>query len=182
MARKNIEDYEMVDSRLSRFWATHPQGRVLTELVFHDERRFIVKSEIYFDNNDLTPVATGYAEEIVGASPVNKTSALENCETSSIGRALANCGFQSEIGKRPSREEMEKVERYEAEPRKSANPKATYTDKQIKDAGVMIAYVANMSELDDLRKVWTENTDYLDIPVNGITLKDVINARVKELS
>jgi hypothetical protein len=182
MAKKNIEDYEMVDSRLNRFWAAHPQGRVLTELVFHDERRFIVKSEIYFDSNDLTPVATGYAEEIVGASPVNRTSALENCETSSIGRGLANCGFQSEIGKRPSREEMEKVERYDSEPRKSAKPKVTYTEEQIKDAGIMITTAIKISTLDELRQVWTKYADYLDIPVDNTTLKDAINARVKELS
>jgi len=110
MAKFDLSEYETVEQRLSRFWKAHPEGRVLTDLVFHDERRFIVKAEIYFDRDDMTPVASGYAEEIVGASPVNRTSALENGETSSIGRALANCGFASE-GKRPSRSEMEKVER-----------------------------------------------------------------------
>jgi hypothetical protein len=53
--------------------------------------------------------ATGFAFEIDGTMGANKTSALENCETSAIGRALANAGFSG--NKRTSREEMEKVAR-----------------------------------------------------------------------
>jgi hypothetical protein len=55
-----------------------------------------MKAELWLGT---TLVSTGWAEEIVGNSPVNKTSALENCETSAVGRALANFGFQ---GKNPS--------------------------------------------------------------------------------
>jgi hypothetical protein len=57
-------------------------------------------------------IATGYAEEVRGAGNVNRTSHVENCETSAIGRALANCGMAgSDMTKRPSREEMSKVQR-----------------------------------------------------------------------
>jgi hypothetical protein len=57
-------------------------------------------------------IATGYAEEVRGAGNVNRTSHVENCETSAIGRALANCGVAgSDMTKRPSREEMSKVQR-----------------------------------------------------------------------
>jgi hypothetical protein len=57
-------------------------------------------------------IATGYAEEVRGAGNVNRTSHVENCETSAIGRALANCGMAgSDMSKRPSREEMAKVQR-----------------------------------------------------------------------
>ena len=108
MAKFDLENYETVEDRLVKFWKDHPEGRVLTEIIFQDERRFIVKAEVYFDRDDMTPVAHGHAEEIVGASPVNRTSALENCETSAIGRALANCNYAAQ-GKRPSRQEMEKV-------------------------------------------------------------------------
>jgi hypothetical protein len=76
MAKFDLDSYETVESRLARFWKDHPQGRVLTDLVFHDERRFIVKAEIFFDRDDISPVSSGYAEEIVGASPVNRVSAL----------------------------------------------------------------------------------------------------------
>jgi hypothetical protein len=57
---------------------------------------------------DGVVVATGHAEEIRNMGNVNKTSSLENCETSSLGRALANGGYAAK-GRRPSREEMQKV-------------------------------------------------------------------------
>jgi hypothetical protein len=68
---------------------------------------------VYKESTDAHPVATGYAEEIRDASPVNRTSHVENAETSAIGRALANFVFQSKTAPRPSREEMQKVARRE---------------------------------------------------------------------
>lgn len=106
----NPKDYEDVDTRLHKFWAAYPNGRIYTELVSHTETQFIVHAYAYRDLDDDVASATGYAEETVGTSNVNKTSALENCETSAIGRALANLGL-SPKGSRPSQEEMEKADR-----------------------------------------------------------------------
>jgi hypothetical protein len=186
MAKFNLDDYETVEVRLARFWKKYPEGRVLTDLVFHDERRFIVKAEIFFDRTDLQPVATGYAEEIVGASPVNRTSALENGETSAIGRALANCNFASE-GKRPSRQEMEKVERYQTEPRKPVAPAPVtkapeFSPEQLTKATQLIDSIKDINEVDVLRAIWTEHNELLEAKVNKTTLKDRINTRVKELT
>jgi hypothetical protein len=64
---------------------------------------------------DAQAWTTGYAEETVSTRGVNSTSALENCETSAIGRALANAGYVTK-GKRPSREEMSKVKANEPKP------------------------------------------------------------------
>ena len=176
----DLENYETVEERLAKFWKAHAEGRVLTKLEFHDERRFIVYAEIYFDREDTTPVSTGYAEEIVGASPVNRTSALENCETSAIGRALANCGFAS-VGKRPSKQEMEKVERYTKEPRKPITPAKEVTQADLDKAKGLIEYVPNVPSKDELRRIWDTERDLLDIKVDGTTLKDVINARAAQL-
>jgi hypothetical protein len=178
----DLETYETVESRLVKFWNDHPNGRVFTDLVFHDERRFIIKSEIYFDKDDMHPTATGYAEEIVGASPVNRTSALENGETSSLGRGLANCGYASQ-GKRASREEMEKVERYQAEPRKpikSKEPKV-YTPEQIAAAKIAISEVQIAQNISEARRIWDTNKDLLEVPVDGTTLKDALNAKAAQL-
>lgn len=106
----NLENYETVEDRLARFWEDHKEGRVLTSIHYYDESRILVRAEIFFDRIDERPVATGFAEEIRGASPVNRTSHAENAETSAIGRGLANCGYSAK-GSRPSREEMEKVVR-----------------------------------------------------------------------
>jgi hypothetical protein len=183
MAKFDLSDYETVEQRLTRFWAAHPEGRVLTDLVFHDERRFIVKAEIYFDRDDMTPVANGYAEEIVGASPVNRTSALENGETSAIGRGLANCGFASE-GKRPSRSEMEKVQRYQDEPRQPIAPKVKpreYSPAEVSLIESMIVGVSASSK-DELKLMWEGYKDLLDLPVEGSTLRDAISKRVAEIN
>lgn len=110
MAMFNLADYETVEDRLVKFWEDHKQGRILTSVHYYDESRILVRAEIYFNREDDRPVATGYAEEVRGASPVNKTSHAENAETSAIGRGLANCGYATK-GSRPSREEMEKVQR-----------------------------------------------------------------------
>lgn len=186
MARFDLDQYDTVEVRLARFWEAHPEGRVLTSVMFHDERRFICRAEIYFDRDDPTPVASGYAEEIVGASPVNKTSALENCETSAIGRALANCNFAS-LGKRPSKEEMEKVQRYAAEPRKPAVERKTrtVTDEDRSRATEIADLCLTVDDLEVLREVWGNNTELLEVPITlgglGTTLKDVINSRASEI-
>jgi hypothetical protein len=156
-------------------------------MVYRDERSFIVKAEIYLTTDDLTPSATGYAEEVVGAGFVNKTSALENCETSAIGRAISNsilCLGAPE-GKRPSRQEMEKVERYKAEPRKptaKSRPIVEATMEQVAKAALLIPTANHLKTVDELRAMWTSNQDVLDVKVDNQTLKDVINRRVKELS
>jgi hypothetical protein len=111
----NLEDYETVEERLIKFWKEHPDGRIDTALVEHTLQRFIIKAAIYRTEVDAHPWTTGYAEETVSTRGVNSTSALENCETSAIGRALANAGYATK-GKRPSREEMSKVKASEPKP------------------------------------------------------------------
>lgn len=106
-------DYEPVEDRIRAFWEKYPDGGITTALLHHDEKRFIVEARAYATGVNTVGgrlLATGLAEETVGSSPVNRTNALENCETSAIGRALANAGFAPK-GKRPSREEMEKPDR-----------------------------------------------------------------------
>ena len=114
----SLEDYEPVADRLVRFWAEHPDGRIVNELVTYEGDRCIVKSSIYFHKDDAHPVAVDYAEEIRGSSNVNRSSHIENCSTSATGRSLSLCGFSSATdgtgagwSNKPSREEMQKVQR-----------------------------------------------------------------------
>jgi len=111
----NLEDYETVEERLVKFWKDHPDGRIDTTLVESTLQRFIVKASVFRTEVDAQAWTTGYAEETVSTRGVNSTSALENCETSAIGRALANAGYVTK-GKRPSREEMSKVKANEPKP------------------------------------------------------------------
>jgi hypothetical protein len=104
----NLADYETVEVRLEKFIKDYPDFRIATELEVVEKDRYIVKAYLFKTTSDSLSWATGYAEEKITDRGVNSTSALENCETSAIGRALANAGYAAK-GKRPSREEMSKV-------------------------------------------------------------------------
>jgi hypothetical protein len=115
----DLSHYETVDTRIHKFWGEHKDdGRLITELV-HTERdetgrplQYVFRAELWIGER---LVSTGYAEEIVGGSPVNRTSALENAETSALGRCLASAGYSKEKF-RASLTEMTKAERLKGTP------------------------------------------------------------------
>jgi hypothetical protein len=117
--------------------------------------------ELYADKEDKVPVATGYAEEIKSDRGVNATSFVENCETSAIGRAIANCPLQAPAsGPRPSRNEMQKVERLLTSPQPQVHvPSGAFaTPKQL---GYIkkLAKDANMDDLNLLEFIHRELDD-----------------------
>ena len=110
----NLADYETVEVRLEKFIKDYPDFRIATELEVCEKDRYIIKAYLYKTSADPVAWTTGYAEETVSDRGVNSTSALENCETSALGRALSAAGYAAK-GKRPSREEMTKVVAKKAE-------------------------------------------------------------------
>ena len=100
------KDYVLVNERVQEFHKLYPNGSIRTDLVEFSDERFIVKAEVCPDVNDRMRIFTGLAYELVGSSQINKTSALENCETSAVGRALGwlNIGIDGSIA---SAEEVE---------------------------------------------------------------------------
>jgi len=127
MAHFDLSLYETVAQRLVRWWTEYPDGRIITSIHHYDGSTIIMRAECY--NNDDRLIATGYAEEVFGNSPVNKTSFLENCETSAIGRAISNSRI-GHTGERASSTEMEKVNRVNSEPARS-DTHGSATPKQI---------------------------------------------------
>jgi len=105
----NLQDYEPVAARHSRWLEQHPNGRTITHMVSQPGADIcVIRAELWLED---VCIATGYAEEVRGAGNVNRTSHVENCETSAVGRALANAGMAgTDVNKRPSREEMMKVQ------------------------------------------------------------------------
>ena len=142
----DLSNYETVEQRLVRWWSAYPNGRVYTCMMNYTGDACVFYAELYADKDDKVPVATGYAEEVKSNRGVNATSFVENCETSAIGRAIANCPLQAPAsGPRPSRNEMQKVERLTTSPQPQehiprgafATPKQIgYIKKLAKDAGL----------------------------------------------
>lgn len=127
----NPNDYEMVESRIARFYEQYEDGRLITELV-PDENEWVFKAVIYLNGDEEladTPKSTGWATEKKSSSPFS----AEVAETSSLGRALANMGLHG--NKRASREEMRKV----------PNADRNYIAEAIK-----------CTSADELRLLWTE--------------------------
>src|SRR5207237_2797634 len=110
--RFNLDDYVLVADRILEFWKRFPEGRIITHIVQLDaagteQRMVTIRTEIYGDLVDERPLTTGLSQAREGTAGANKTAFVENCETSSIGRALANLGIKAD--KRHSKEEMEAV-------------------------------------------------------------------------
>lgn len=128
MANFNLADYDLVENRVKQFHSLYEDGRIVTENMSTKEDRekgqWVFKARIYLTQEDQRlglPKATGYAHEVDGGPGANRFSAAENCETSAIGRALANFGMSGNL--RPSRSEMQKVQRMEQE---AAAPKEAW--------------------------------------------------------
>lgn len=178
MARFNLDDYETVHLMLIRLYTAYPLARVLTFNVtpVGVTDRYEFRTEIYLDRDDIRPHATGWAYEVIGSTNVNTTSAMENCETSSIGRAINNSVLV--LGKpnknRPSREEMEKVERMS---------KPSHSPEQEQLAITAMEQIKDIQTMDELRNFYTgaQEAGLLHISVGGLSVNGLIGARKKAI-
>lgn len=104
----SLDNYEPVEERISRFKSDFPDFRMVPELLDMSgeigKTRWVVKVTIWKHKDDEHPASSGHAFEVDGTGMANKTSALENCETSAFGRALANLGYSG--NRHVTREEM----------------------------------------------------------------------------
>lgn len=85
------KEYRTVAERVNLFHEEHKDAvkSIKTKICFTEENKVVMKATVSVNDS----IYTGHAEEVYDSSMINKTSALENCETSAIGRALASAGF-----------------------------------------------------------------------------------------
>jgi hypothetical protein len=130
------KEYLTVAYRIKQFRVDHPDWQIHTDIVHMDDDRVVVRAEIC-DSASVT-IASGHAEEKRSSSQINQTSALENCESSAVGRALAFAGYGgSEIA---SADEVQNAI-YQQE---NKNPRVEK----------MTAAVNACGSLEDLKVVW----------------------------
>jgi hypothetical protein len=102
---KGGKQYTMVAQRIEAFRkAVGADAGIETDLIVDDGNRVLIKCSI--KRSDGFTVATGYAEEVRNSTQINKGAAIENCETSAVGRALAALGLHG--GEYASVQEIEK--------------------------------------------------------------------------
>ena len=120
MARFDLSQYATVAERLDMLYEAYPDARIVTENLTteadREKKTWVVMSTLYLsaeDQKNYCPKSTGHAFEIDGSGGANATSALENAETSSVGRCLALANWNGNKNQKSlaSREEMMKVER-----------------------------------------------------------------------
>lgn len=112
MAGFNLDNYIPVHERIEKFYSQFNTGRITTEMLQYTSDAVVFKAAVFREKDDAEPSAVGHAYEVPGQGHINKTSAVENCETSAVGRALAMLGIEVSRGI-ASRAEMEKVQRME---------------------------------------------------------------------
>ena len=170
----DLSQYELVEDRIRAFWEKYPNGRLLSDrpnLVLRDDGKYQWEcmSYLYVDKDDPRPTTTGFASEIEGSTNVNKYSAAENCETSSLGRCLANFLFAAK-GKRASESEMKKVKRMTEEdktPKVYEDAKAFFEALEVCDT---------IEGLESVRNKITENRGKIS-PADLDSLRNLFDAR-----
>lgn len=185
----DLSHYETVAERLQRAHKDHPDLRIITEIVdiARDPQtqrplQYIVRASVFV--GDVLK-AVDFAEEVVGSSHINKTSALENASTSATGRALSLMNYMgtdpnSKKPVRPTKQDMEKAERVKDVVAPVVPAKVTEAQYEEATKAISLADVATTES--ELKKVYNEYKALQNIRVNGTTLLDTVNKKIKEFA
>ena len=125
------KNYAEVPQRIKAFRSVCPNGAIITELLYNENGMCIFKASIYDENQVLIGTGTAYEKE--DSTFINKTSYIENCETSAVGRALGMCGFGIDVSVASAEEVQNAILNQDKKEEPKAEPKmeAKATEKQL---------------------------------------------------
>lgn len=109
------KDYAEVNQRIKAFRMCYPNGVITTDIISLENGVVLMKATI--QNEHGAVIGTGYAQEKENSTFINKTSYIENCETSAVGRALGMCGFGIDTSVASYEEVMNAMENQKEEPK-----------------------------------------------------------------
>lgn len=110
------KEYVLVNQRIKAFREIWPNGSIQTEIVSLDKGVVLMKAVVKDDTDRV--LATGLAYEKENSSFINKTSFIENCETSAVGRALGMCGLGVDVSVASAEEMQNAIENQDPKPKK----------------------------------------------------------------
>jgi hypothetical protein len=140
------KDYETVASRVNRFREHYPEHSIVSKIIKIDAEECIVEASIL--NEDGRIIANGHAQEFRNASQINKTSYVENCETSAIGRALLTFGVGGT--------EFASANEVQNAIHQQSNPVGRAAQALKVDVPALVKQITDTQSLTDLLKVFSE--------------------------
>ena len=185
MAKFNLDNYETVEDRLKKFWADNPNGCITTDVVHITDDGTCVTIKAYIQDDNQNLVSTGIAQETKGQGGfANADAWMENCETSAIGRALANWKYQGSTKPRPSREEMSKVQVEKKPVKKPTKQEQEAMNKVVDemvaeptnttgDVGKQLNQLLEAMIPDEALRQTIKQNAYKELVNNGIADKDI---------
>ena len=146
--------YAAVSQRIKAFRMLFPTGMIATDIVSNENGVCIIKATVGFlnENGERQVLGTGIAYEKENSSFINKTSYIENCETSAVGRALGMCGFGIDTDVASADEvqtatfQQDSLKPITAEKRKAL-------EKSCKDDGIPVGYICELYSVTELKEL-----------------------------
>jgi hypothetical protein len=189
MAYKGPLDYIDVATRIIEFREKYPTGSLqpwrdpyVIEVNVGDGKlkSFMVYSAAAYRSPDDTLPGVGYAwEPIPGPTSFTRDSELQNAETAAWGRAMvAALAVDTRKGIASSEEVRNRQGETAPAVKAPVQEARVYTDEEVATASEWIDKVAEIDDIEELKKVWAKQSAFLDVPVGKDTLKAAINRRV----
>lgn len=169
------KEYKTVAKRVDEFRKDHKTDMsIVTSIIVADEKMVVMKAEI--SDKEGRIIATGFAEEKRTSKGINETSALENCETSAIGRALANFGLGG--GEYASADELTNA--LKQQQASQNQPKKTYAKLNFDEIRETLDSIDDEKSLDDYGAELKKK--YMNMTANQAkTISEMFNKRREEL-
>ena len=142
--------YVQVTERVKGFRELFPNGRIECEIV--DLKDGVVTMKAYVSDDNGRLIATGYAQEKESSSYINKTSFIENCETSAVGRALGWVGIGVD-GSMASADELANAITNQKKMKEEDAKKAAETAYPSRDEMIRVISEKNLNDPDNITKI-----------------------------
>ena len=178
------KQYSEVSQRIKAFRLVHPSGCITTEIIDMNNGIVTMKASVFDEQNHL--LGTGFAQEKENSSFINKTSYIENCETSAIGRALGMCGYGVDVSVASAEEVQNAIHNQQMDEKKLGELSKSYTDlrAQLTNLGCDFRSDETNAWICEKAKITTQNLQAL----NSVELErlckvyeGMINAKIKKV-